>query len=459
MGDTLYGQCSCRARDSRWLALIALCVAQLMIFLDATVVNVALPSIQRQLRFSQASLSWVVNAYLLTFGGFLLLSGRLGDVFGRRRIFVAGLLAFVAASVACAAAGSRTALLLARAAQGLGGAVVSAVGLSMIVTLFSEPRDRTRAMGAFSFVASGGGTLGVIAGGALTQAAGWRSIFLINVPGGIGVVMLTQRLLDGDRPSAAPRRLDLLGAVTVTAAVMLASAGCIEAGAQGWTSVRTLRLLAGAIVAMVVFVIDEARAPRPLIPLGVFGSRRLSVANGLAMLLRAAMFSWFFFASLYMQRVLRFSPLETGLGFLPATLMIGAFSYALTPRIVGKLGIRLPFALGAALVALGLVSFALAPGDGTFAVDMLPGMVLLGTGGGLLFMPLILAATTSIGAEHAGLAAGLLSTAQQLGGALGLAVLATLPATRTYQLAFLVSGALAAIAAVIGAALLTGGRQ
>jgi hypothetical protein len=325
-------------------------------------------------------------------------------------------------------------------------------------------------MGVFSFVASGGGTLGVIFGGVLTQAGGWQTIFLINVPVGAAVLVAGPRLLECDTSSVARRGLDLLGALSVTGAVMLAILGCTNANSNRWGSPATPSLLAGAAALMVAFVAIEARVPAPLIPLRMFHSRALSAANGLAALLRAAMFSWFFFSALYMQRVLGFSALGTGLGFLPATLVVGAFSYKLTARIVGKAGVRLPFAGGAWLVALGLGSFALAPADGSFATNVLPGMLLIGIGGGLLFMPLILTATGSAGAQDAGIASGLVSTSQQLGGALGLAVLASVAAARTRQLsaskpplealtggfhlAFLVSAGLAATAAALGLALL-----
>lgn len=469
MSDTVYGKTASR-RDRRWYALVVLCVAQLMVFLDATVVNVALPTIQQHLHFSQTSLSWVVNAYLLTFGGCLLLAGRAGDLFGRRRLFTAGLILFTAASLDCALAGSQATLIAGRAVQGLGAAVVSAVGLSMIVTLFAEPADRARAMGIFSFVASGGGTLGVIFGGVLIQALGWRSIFVINLPIGVAILALVPRLVERDAEASAGRRLDVLGAVTVTGSVMLALLGCVRAGTDGWGSPTTLGLLGGAAATMVLFVVVEARAAAPLMPLRLFRSRELSAANGLAALLRAAMFSWFFFSALYMQRVLGFSALETGLGYLPAMLVIGVFSYKLTAVIVGKVGARGPFVAGSALMGLGLGSFALAPVGGSYAAHVLPGMLLIGVGGGMLFMPLILTATASVGREDAGIASGLVTTSQQLGGALGLAVLVALAAARAHHLgatrsalnapdggfhaAFLVGAALALVAAAIGWALL-----
>lgn len=390
VNDTPYG-------EWRWGALLLLCLAQLMVFLDATVVNVALPTIEQRLHFSRASLSWVVNAYLLGLGGFLLLAGRTGDVFGRRRTFLAGIAGFTAASLGCALAKSQTALIVGRGTQGVAAALVSATGLSMIVTLFSDPDDRIRATGVFGVVATGGGTLGVIVGGVLTRTAGWQSIFLLNVPVGTALLALGRWL-----PASGPAAL--------------------ERGRRA-----------------------------ALIPLRILRTREVAVANALAALLRAAMFSWFFFAALYMQQALGFSALAVGLGFLPATVAIGATSYWLAGAIVRRYGIRVPFVAGAALVAIGLVTLAPAPAGGAFMTNVLPGMLLLGVGGGLLFVPLILTATSFVAVQDAGVASGLLSTSQQLGGALGLAVLSALP---SFRAGFLAGAALAAIAAALGLALL-----
>jgi len=369
--------------------------------------------------------------------------------------------AFTAASLLCALAGSAGVLVAGRAAQGLGGAGVSAVGLSLIVTLYAEPAERARAMGVFTFVASGGGLLGVLLGGALIQGVGWRSIFVINLPAGLAILALGPALLEPGRPRDARARLDVAGAVLVTVATMLALLGCVRAGTDGWGSPTTLGLLAAALVALDGFLVAEARSAAPLVPLGLLRSRELSGANVLAALLRAAMFSWFFFAALYLQRVLGFSALGTGLGFLPAMALIGVCSAVVTPRLVGRLGTRPPFVAGAGLLALGLLLFALAPAGGSYVVHVLPGMLLIGAGGGTLFMPLMLAATTSAGARDAGLASGLVSTSQQLGGALGLAVLATVAASRSdalagFHVAFAVAAALALTAALGGAALLRG---
>ncbi|MEX5636095.1 MFS transporter [Parafrankia sp. FMc2] len=435
-------------RDRRWGALALLCAAQLMIFLDATVVNVALPSIQHDLRISSASLSWVVNAYLLTFGGFLLLAGRAGDLFDRRRLFVAGMALFTAASLLCAVAASPTSLTAGRALQGVGGALVVAVGLAMIVTLFDEPAKRDRAMAVYSFVASGGGTLGVILGGVLIDTLGWYAIFLINLPVGLAIIAVTPRFLGHGLPGRGQAHLDLPGAVTVTTAVMLALLGCVTASSDGWAAPTTLILLAAAATGLALFVHLERRAAQPLLPPRLFRSRALCLANTLAVLLRAAMFSWFYFAALYMQNILGFTPLQTGLGFLPATLIIAVCAYTMAARLVARVGVQMPIVGGATLIGVGLGAFAFSPADGTYPAHVLPGMVLLGLGGGILFMPLIRTATTSTSPRDAGAASGLLNTSQQLGGALGLAVLASLAATHRSG-----DASLAATAAVLGLAL------
>jgi EmrB/QacA subfamily drug resistance transporter len=454
-----------RTRDRRWHVLVLLCTAQLMIVLDATVVTVALPSIQHALGFQPAALSWVINAYLLAFGGFLILAGRVGDVLGRRRVFGAGLLVFTAASLGCALAGSPAILIAARAVQGLGGAAVSAVGLAIIATLFEDAGDRRRAMGIFSFVAVGGNVLGVLIGGILIQSFGWPSIFVINLPIGVAVLVFTGLLLEHD-PAPQRQPLDAAGAGAVTASVMLALMGCVNAGTSGWASPGTLGLLGGAILALTVFAVIEARASAPVVPLRMLRAPGLAAANLIALLVRAAMFGWFYFAALYMRDVLGLSAFETGLGFLPGMAVLGIVSLVLIARIIKRFGPRVPLLLGAALMAAGLASFVLAPTRGQYAVHVLPGMLLLGAGGGLFFAPLMLIATTAAGRQYAGVASALVNTAQQLGGALGLAVLTSLAASRThalehgqstltaltsgYHLAFLVAAALAIAAIALG---------
>ena len=456
---------------TRWLALIVLCLGDLMIVLDVTIVGVALPSIREDLDFSETSLAWIVNAYLLTFGGFLLLGGRLGDLFGHRRLFLLGIALFTSASLACGLSTSQGMLIAARAVQGLGAAVVSAVALSLMMTLFVEPADRAKAMGVFGFVASGGGSIGVLLGGVLTDVLSWHWIFLVNVPVGVLVCVLTVKLVPAARVLVADRRLDVAGAVTVTAALMLAVYAIVNGNQQGWTSARTLGVLAAAAVLLAVFLAIEGRARLPLMPLGLFRLRNLAVANVVGILWAAAMFAWFFLSALYLQLVLGYSPLQVGLAFLPGNLIMGALSVGLSAKLVMRFGIRRPLAVGLGLAGIGLLLFARAPVDGTFVVDVLPSMILLGFGAGMAFNPVLLAAMSDVEQSEAGLASGVVNTAFMMGGALGLAVLASLAASRSdslstsghgpldaltggYHVAFLVGALFAIGAAVVGAALL-----
>jgi EmrB/QacA subfamily drug resistance transporter len=441
---------------ARWTALIVLCLGDLMIVLDTTIVNVALPSIQTDLGFSDASLAWVVNAYLLTFGGFLLLGGRLGDLFGHRRLFLIGLAVFTAASVACAAAGSQEFLVGARAVQGLGGAVVGVVALSLIMTLFTEPEERAKAMGVIGFVVAGGGSIGVLLGGVLTDTLDWRWIFLVNVPVGVVVLALCVALLPAGGPPAVAARLDVWGAVTITASLLLAVYAIVGGNEAGWQSVRTLGLLGLAAVLLAAFVAIEARVPAPLVPLGLFRGRNLATANVIGVLWAAAMFAWFFLSALYMQQVLGYSPLEVGLAFLPANLIMAAFSLGLSARLVMRFGIRPPLCAGLIAAALGLALFARAPVDGGFVVDVLPGMLLLGLGTGMAFNPVLLAAMSDAKPEDAGLASGIVNTSFMMGGALGLAILASLAASRTNALEGSGSGALEALTGGYHAAFMAG---
>jgi len=455
----------------RWLALYILCLGDLMIVLDTTIVNVALPSIRGDLGFSPTSLAWVMNAYLLTFGGFLLLGGRLGDLFGHRRLFLVGVSLFTVASVACGLSTTQGLLVGARAVQGLGGAVVSAVALSLIMNLFTEPAERAKAMGVFGFVMAGGGSIGVLLGGVLTDTLNWHWIFLVNVPIGAVVYDLSLRLVPASRGSVAPGRLDVAGAVTVTSSLMLAVYAIVKGNDVGWTSGRTLGLLAGAAALMAVFIGIEARVRAPLMPLRLFRLRNVATANVVGVLWAAAMFAWFFLSALYLQRVLGYSPLQVGLAFLPANLIMGAFSLGLSAKLVMRFGIRSPLATGLLLAAVGLALFVRAPVDGSFVVDVLPSMILLAFGAGMAFNPVLLAAMSDVAPEESGLASGVVNTAFMMGGALGLAVLASLAASRTdslrssgdgplvalsggYHAAFLVGAVFAAAAAVVGAALL-----
>ena len=459
---------------TRWLALIVLCLGDLMIVLDVTIVGVALPSIREDLGFSEASLAWVVNAYLLTFGGFLLLGGRLGDLFGHRRLFLIGIALFTAASLACGLASSQGLLVGARAIQGLGGAIVSAVALSLIMTLFTEPGERAKAMGVIGFIAAGGGSIGVLLGGVLTDALNWHWIFLVNVPIGVAVFALSLGLLPASRGHVLQGRLDVAGAVTVTASLMLAVYAIVNGNESGWTSAQTLGLLAGAAVLMGAFLVIEARVASPLVPLGLFRLRNVATANVVGVLWAAAMFAWFFLSALYLQLVLGYSPLEVGLAFLPANLIMGALSLGLSAKLVMRFGMRAPLVTGMLLVALGLALFARAPVDGSFVVDVLPSMIFLGIGVGMAMNPVLLAAMSDVRQEEAGLASGVVNTAFMMGGALGLAVLASIAASRTdtllasgddslaaltggYHLAFVFGALFAASAAVVGAALLRPG--
>lgn len=430
--------------DRRWLAFIVVCLGDLMIVLDSTVVNVALPTIRGALGFSEASLAWVVNAYLLTFGGFLLLGGRLADLYGQRRLFLIGLSAFTAASLACGLVGSAAALVVARAVQGLGGAVVSAVALSLITNLFREPAERVRAMGYFGFVMAAGGSVGVLLGGLLTDAFDWHWIFLINVPVGAAVFAAAARLLAPDAADRSGGKLDVAGAICITAVLLLAISGIVGGNEAGWTSVRTLSMLAAGAVLLLVFILIEARVAAPLMPLHLFGSRNVSVSNVVGVLWAAGMFAWFFLSALYMQSVLGYSPMRVGLAFLPANIIMGAFSYDLSAKVVNRFGIRIPAVTGLIIATLGLVAFALAPVDGTFVMHVLPGMTLLGIGAGVAFNPILLAAMSDVPPEQSGLASGVVNTSFMMGGALGLAVLASLAAARSQNLA--AAGAAAATA-------------
>ena len=456
---------------TRWLALYVLCLGDLMIVLDVTIVGVALPSIREDLGFSETSLAWVVNAYLLTFGGFLLLGGKLGDLFGHRRLFLAGISLFTLASLGCGLATSQALLVAGRAVQGLGAAVVSAVALSLMMTLFTEPADRAKAMGIFGFVASGGGSIGVLLGGILTDVLSWHWIFLVNVPVGILVLVLTLKLVPSGRGEAVSGRLDVAGAVTVTAALMLAVYAIVNGNQEGWLSAQTLGFLAAGAVLFAVFIAIEARVAAPLMPLGLFRLRNVAVANVVGVLWAAAMFAWFFLSALYLQLVLGYSPLQVGLAFLPGNLIMGILSVGLSAKLVMRYGFRLPLATGLSLAALGLLLFARAPVDGSFLVDVLPSMILLGLGAGIAFNPVLLAAMSDVEPSDAGLASGVVNTAFMMGGALGLAVLASLAASRTetleasgsdalaalaggYHAAFLVGALFAAVAAAVGGLLL-----
>jgi EmrB/QacA subfamily drug resistance transporter len=431
--------------SKRWLALLLLCLGDLMIVLDTTIVNVALPSIRADLGFSETGLVWVVNAYMLTFGGFLLLGGRLGDLYGHRRLFLLGIVLFSLASLGCGLAQSQALLVAARAAQGLGGAVVSAVALSLIMSLFTDAAERAKAMGVFGFVMAGGGSLGVLLGGVLTDALDWHWVFLVNLPIGMAVFALCVAFLPRDHAPQRTQRLDLGGAFSVTASLLLAVYAIVGGNEAGWTSPRTAALLGAAILLFLLFLAIEARVHAPLVPLRIFRLRNVATANTVGVLWSAAMFTWFFICALYLQRVLGYSPLQVGLAFLPANLIMGVFSLGLSAKIVMRFGTRLPLAAGMLLVATGLALFARAPVDGSFVFDVLPGMILLGLGAGNAFNPVLLVAMSEVEPSESGLASGVVNTAFMMGGALGLAVLASLAAAVTAWLTASGAGELAAL--------------
>jgi EmrB/QacA subfamily drug resistance transporter len=421
--------------DRRWIALVVLCVGMLMIVLDVTVVNVALPSIQSDLHFSQSSLAWVINAYLIAFGGLLLLAGRFGDLLGRRRVFLAGLAVFTGASLACGVAQTQEVLVVARFVQGVGGAMTSAVILGMIVTMFRDPREQAKALGVYSFVASAGGSIGLLAGGVLTQAINWHWIFFINVPIGIATAALALRVLERDQGIGFGDGADILGATLITTALMLGVYTIVKPAADyGWGSARTLAFGAGSVALLVLFVAREATARNPLIPLRIFRSRAIAGANAIQALTVAGMFGMFFLGTLYLRRVLGYDALTIGLAFLPTTLVMGTLSLRYSERLIMRFGPRGILLPGLTLVAAGLALFTRAPVHGNYLTDVLPTLVLLGTGVGVSFAALMTLAMSGTTPSDAGLASGLANTTAQVGGALGLAVLATLAATRTSHL-------------------------
>ena len=420
---------------SRWIALVVLCVGMLMIVLDATIVNVALPSIQHDLHFSQSSLAWVVNAYLITFGGLLLLAGRLGDLFSRRGVFLTGLAVFTAASALCGFAHSQTMLVVARFIQGAGGAMTSAVILGVIVTMFPEPREQAKAIGVYSFVASAGGSVGLLLGGVLTQAINWHWIFFVNLPIGAVTAILALRYVARDKGIGVRAGADLPGAVLITAGLMLLVYTIVEpASKHGWGSSETLLLGAGSLALLAGFLVREATARNPLMPLGIFRSRNLSGANAVQALMVAGMFGMFFLGALYLRRVLGYDALEIGLAFLPVTIAIGTLSLGYAEKLITRFGARATLLPGLALIAAGLAWFSRAPVHASYAGDVLPAMLLMGTGAGMTFPALMTLAMGGVEPSEAGLASGIVNTSLQVGGALGLAVLATLSSTHTKHL-------------------------
>src|SRR5436190_4886727 len=457
---------------SRWVALVVLCGGVLMIVLDATVVNVALPSIQDDLGFSTSSLAWVVNAYLIAFGGLLLLAGRLGDLIGRRRVFMAGLAVFTTASLLCGVAQSQSLLIGARFVQGVGGAMTSGVILGIIVTMFREPREQAKAIGVYGFVASAGGSVGLLAGGVLTQALDWHWIFFVNVPIGIATGVLALRLLERDKGIGLAGGADVPGAALITAALMLGVYTIVQPAAHdGWGAGRTLALGGLTLALVAAFLAREATASKPLVPLRIFRSRDVAGAGLVQALSVAGMFGMFFLGALYLQRILGYDPLQIGLAFLPATAAMGLLSLRYSGRLIMRFGARATLLPGLALIGVGLALFTQAPVDGSYVVHVLPVTILLGAGAGVCFPALMTLAMSGATPADAGLASGLVNTTVQVGGALGLAVLATLSTSHSnallsqgrssavaltggYHLAFWIAAGLVVAALVAALALL-----
>jgi EmrB/QacA subfamily drug resistance transporter len=429
-----------QTETNRWLVLVLVCLAQFMVVLDATITNVALPSIQEDLDFTQNSLQWVINAYTLVFGGFLLLGGRAGDLFGRKRIFLAGVVIFTAASLANGLSQSGGMLIVFRALQGLGAALVSPAALSIITTTFAEGEDRAKALGVWSAIAAGGAAFGLLLGGILTDLLSWEWIFFVNVPIGVAAFVLSMRHVPESVAPERPDTIDLPGAISVTAGLMVLVFALVKAQDYGWGSARTLGLGAVAVALLAAFVVIESRSKAPLIRLGIFRSRNISGANAVMLLVIGGMYAFFFLVSLYVQQVLGYSPLEAGLAFLPFTLgiIVGA---GLSQPLARRIPVHLIALMGIGLAVLGLVILRGAGVDGTYLGNLLPGIIPMSIGMGMTFLPLTLVATTGVSASDAGLASGLFNTSQQVGGALGLAVLSTIAATHTTSVLEGLSGA------------------
>jgi EmrB/QacA subfamily drug resistance transporter len=434
------------ADRSRWTALVVLCAGMLMIVLDVTIVNVALPSIQASLGFSQAGLAWVINAYLISFGGLLLLAGRLGDLAGRRNVFLTGLALFTVASMVCGLAQSQGMLVGARFVQGIGGALTSAVILGVIVTLFPEPREMAKAIGVYAFVASAGGAVGLLAGGILTQAINWHWIFFVNLPIGIVTAILALRVVPRDRGTGLRNGADVAGALLITGAMMLSVFTIVKPAAEdGWLAGRTLAFGAASLVLLAGFIVRQRTARNPLMPLRILAARKIAAANLIQVLGVAGMYGMFFLGALYLREMLGYSPLQIGLAFLPVAVVMGALSVRYTERLATRFGARTTLVAGLALIAGALFLFTQAPVHGGYVLHDLPVMVLMGAGAGLAFPALMTVAMSGATPADAGLASGLVNTTAQVGGALGLAVLATVSAGRTSTLAARGVGTLAAL--------------
>lgn len=418
---------------SLWLSVVVLCAGQLMIIIDQNIVNVALPTVQHDLGFSQANLVWVVNAYVIPFGGLLLLAGRLGDLLGRRTVFLSGIGLFSLASLACGLSTSQGMLIAFRIVQGVGGAVASACILGMIVTLFTDPRDQAQGIGAFSFASAGGGALGPLLGGVFTAEVTWHWIFFINVPLGAVVVLCALRLLDKEAGIGLDKGADFLGAVLVTAGLMLGVYAVVNAEQVGWGAPQTLIFGPLAILLLIGFVVREKTAATPLLPLGIFRSRNLSGANAVQFMMIAAMFGLLYFGTLYLQRVLHYNPLQAGLGFVPIAVVIAAISLGLSARLTMRFGGKKMLVTGLALIVVAFVLLARAPADGTYAADFLPATLVMGLGFGTAMPALMVLGMSDVAPSDSGVASGLFNTTQQIGGALGLTALSAFATTRTLQ--------------------------
>jgi EmrB/QacA subfamily drug resistance transporter len=457
--------------QNRWFALYVLCAGMLMIVLDVTIVNVALPTIQDSLGFSQSSLAWVVNAYLIPFGGLLLLAGRLGDLLGQRRMFLIGLGVFTAASLLCAAAENQAMLIAGRFLAGVGGAMASAVILGMIVTLFPEPRDQAKAIGVYGFVASAGGSIGLLLGGALTQAISWHWIFIINLPIGLATAYGALRLVDGKPGIGFKAGADIPGAALITSSLMLGVYTILGVNQHGWGSAQTLILGAISLALGAAFIARQARIENPLMPLRLFRSRNVAGANVIQSLLVAGMFGMFFLGALYLQQILGYDALEVGLAFLPATIVMGTLSLGFSEKLIMRFGPRTTLIPGVIIVGAGLLLFARTPVDGVYLRDLLAPMLLVGLGVGTAFPALMTLAMSGATPEDSGLASGLVNTSMQVGGAIGLAVLATLATERTdgkladgvghlealnsgFHLAYVIGAILVAVATVVAVTVL-----
>jgi len=416
------------APDRRWLVLVIVCIAQFMVVLDGTVVNVALPAIQDDLGFSSSSLQWVVNAYTLAFGGFLLLGGRAADFIGRRKLFIAGVVLFTGASLLNALAQSSEFLIAARALQGLGAAMVSPAALSIVTTTFRDGAERAKALSVWAAIAVGGAAVGLLAGGVLTEYLAWQWIFLINLPiGALAIALGLKYVAESRVPTSG---VDIAGAISVTAGLTLLVYAIVRATDYGWGSVETIGMMAAAIVLLVGFVFIEMRSKAPLVRLGLFRKRSLAGANLAMLAAMGGMFAVFYFASIYVQQTLGFTAVQAGLAFLPLTAGIILFS-VIAERSIARVGARTVGLIGMAVAAVGLLLLARVGVDGTYVADLLPGLLIMSAGLGLTFVPLTLIATAGVADADAGLASGVFNSSQQIGGALGLAILSTIAASRT----------------------------